>query len=916
MSADAPLSISLSRLSPDRYSRLVSAYYSLSQEQRDPARWRVDNPLWSWVPGPDSGTDSGDGEFSLSLDLPPVEPEDGPAGFLRFLFGDDLPAGARILLWSFRRKAPVRSAKRSHWVRRMGGLPSLVTDSDWYFGPGLPGPNQKFTATERVKAAEVAGIPCLWADIDIAHPAHRSTRAYPPDLESAVEFLMGLPAPPTVMVDTGHGLHAYWCLSELFLFGDDVGHARGTELALRWHGMLSGLLAERGWETDNVSDLARVLRLPGTFNLKDDDDRRQVTLLSHRGRRYYLWELESIGRSAPSLEEAVAFSSDPGPGPVPDPGVVSSQGSGQGSGSAAAGPATEQGSAPASRKPGNGGSSGRPLSEELSAAAKLAIVEHYFGSYEPDGRGERRCGDIEGTASRHGASGGSFAISAEGLWRDFATDDGGDVIALIMARENIEFGKVRPWLERQGHLARRAAASGKDGGKGGGKGKGKEGSGRGRGRGRPKKEPVVDGHTRTALGLVSAFRELGFEFRYNRRAFRREICPVDEDLARWALSCWSMWQPGPDGWGEMTEFLEAALKNRMEVTCVDDSGEPLHWSDQGFTRAVSALCAEYGVDPFALWMGSLPPWDGVFRLARLFIDALGAADSEVNRTAARLFLAAAVQRTWHPGVKHDWMPVLVSAKQGTGKSTLVSLLMPSGRDKEWYSSCGRLNDTTQRILESVGGAAIVEFAELQNSYGSFSKSFLSRQTDTYRRPYARTSSEHPRPWVGIGTANDSWEGSLPDDPTGNRRFVAIDCPGIGSSSEECTRHVRTYMAENRDQLWAEAIHLARTLESFAWPGDLEKERDKVNRDFEESNEGLEGQVAGMTAIYCTEQRDGLPLIELMVDAHVSKDIPEAAKDYRGQGKFREALVKQGWVSKRVGKQRRRLWYPPDPISEP
>ena len=169
---------------------------------------------------------------------------------------------------------------------------------------------------------------------------------------------------------------------------------------------------------------------------------------------------------------------------------------------------------------------------------------------------------------------------------------------------------------------------------------------------------------------------------------------MDDELARWALSGWKMWEPGPDGWGEMNEFLEASLKDRMELVCRDTEGDPLHWTDQGFTRAIHALCARMGIDPFALWLDSLPPWDGVYRLGLLFISALGAADTDVNREAARLFLAAAVQRTWRPGVKHDWMPVLVSDKQGSGKSTLVSLLMPPGREKEWYSGCGRLNDTT------------------------------------------------------------------------------------------------------------------------------------------------------------------------------------------------------------------------------
>ena len=461
MSEDAPLYTPLSALSPEEYSRLVSFYYSCSEEQDDPLAWRSENPLWSWDP---ELIDDGNVGFSLGLD--PVSPDEGPSGFLKFIFGDVLPEGKRALLWSFRRRGAPRSARRSHWIRRLDRLPDLVPDCDWYFGPGLPGPGQEFNDRERVKVADVVGIPCLWADIDIAHPAHNSDKVYPPDMDSAVEFLMNLPAPPTVMVDTGHGLHAYWCLTDLWLFGDGEGHAAGVDLALRWHLMIASQLANYGWETDKVADLARVLRLPGTLNIKEEDDQPLVELMPWRGRRYHLWELDAI------CHGFVAVDADG----APDLGADSKSGSSAGSDTSEAG-----------AKPGkdNGSPSSGSLNRELSDAAKAAIVQHYFGDVKPDGRGERRCGDIEGAASRHGDSGvGSFSISAEGLWRDFATDEGGDVIDLIMAREEIPFGKVRPWLERQGHLPSRAVASRDGKGKGGG----------GRGRNRPQKEPVDGRH--------------------------------------------------------------------------------------------------------------------------------------------------------------------------------------------------------------------------------------------------------------------------------------------------------------------------------------------------------------------------------------------------------------------------------------
>ncbi|MCB6567304.1 virulence-associated E family protein, partial [Desulfovibrio desulfuricans] len=60
-------------------------------------------------------------------------------------------------------------------------------------------------------------------------------------------------------------------------------------------------------------------------------------------------------------------------------------------------------------------------------------------------------------------------------------------------------------------------------------------------------------------------------------------------------------------------------------------------------------------------------WDGVERLDTLFIDYLGAEDSEYVRAVTRKQLCAAVKRAYEPGCKYDTVLVL-SGPQGAGKS--------------------------------------------------------------------------------------------------------------------------------------------------------------------------------------------------------------------------------------------------------
>jgi len=66
-------------------------------------------------------------------------------------------------------------------------------------------------------------------------------------------------------------------------------------------------------------------------------------------------------------------------------------------------------------------------------------------------------------------------------------------------------------------------------------------------------------------------------------------------------------------------------------------------------------------------------WDGVKRVDNLFIDYLGASDTKYNRMVTRKALVAGVARIFNPGVKFDYMLVLVG-KQGVGKSHILSLL--------------------------------------------------------------------------------------------------------------------------------------------------------------------------------------------------------------------------------------------------
>ncbi len=128
---------------------------------------------------------------------------------------------------------------------------------DLWFGvhptshPGLPG---------RGGSAEVTRITALIAEIDDAKMSRQAADAVIADLAAIIGW-------PTAVVESGHGRHFYWPIdrSDTETLTNDAAAA----LAARFGILVRKVAAGRRGLVDTVSDLARVLRVPGTTNCKD-----------------------------------------------------------------------------------------------------------------------------------------------------------------------------------------------------------------------------------------------------------------------------------------------------------------------------------------------------------------------------------------------------------------------------------------------------------------------------------------------------------------------------------------------------------------------------------------------------------------------------------------------------------------------
>ncbi|CEQ30004.1 virulence-associated protein e [[Clostridium] sordellii] len=217
-------------------------------------------------------------------------------------------------------------------------------------------------------------------------------------------------------------------------------------------------------------------------------------------------------------------------------------------------------------------------------------------------------------------------------------------------------------------------------------------------------------------------------------------------------------------------------------------------------------------------------WDKISRVDTLMIDYLGAEDCEYTRSITRKMLVAAVSRIFNPGIKFDYMLVLVG-RQGIGKSYIINLL-----GREWYSDS--LNTVYgKEAYEQLQNAWILEMAELsatKKADAEAIKHFISKTEDSYRQAYGRRVDTFKRQCVFFGTTN---ENEFLKDRTGNRRYWPL-MVGVNKPLKNLFKDLNK---NEINQIWAEALYLYKCGEKLILEGEVEREANLKQEQHLESN---------------------------------------------------------------------------------
>lgn len=149
-----------------------------------------------------------------------------------------------------------------------------------------------------------------------------------------------------------------------------------------------------------------------------------------------------------------------------------------------------------------------------------------------------------------------------------------------------------------------------------------------------------------------------------------------------------------------------------------------------------------------------------------------------------------------PGCKMDDVVVLIG-KQGGGKSSLIRFL---ALHDDYFGEIKTVEG--DKATEQLAGKWICEIPELaaftRAKEVEAVKAFITRQKDSYRKPYDRNVDDRPRRCIFVGSTNNP---NFLVDLTGNRRFYPVQTRSVGYDLFKHEDECRDYIAK----CWSEAL---------------------------------------------------------------------------------------------------------------
>ena len=290
------------------------------------------------------------------------------------------------------------------------------------------------------------------------------------------------------------------------------------------------------------------------------------------------------------------------------------------------------------------------------------------------------------------------------------------------------------------------------------------------------KEAVKKAKSCSLMQEVTAFLTSRYRFRFNVLTEETEVAEV--------ANITNIENNLPDAHLRYAKVDERWM-NTLSMEAIETGIDCWDRDIQRFVR--SRRISEY--HPFTAYFEQLSEWDGTDRVSAL---ARRVSDNPVwvNGFHRWMLGLSAQWMQFHPDTNNanransinranSVAPLLVSSRQGLGKSTFCRLLMPDAL-KAYYTESYDLGSpaSAEAKLAACGLINLNEFDKLSASKMPLLKNLMQASALNIRKAYKRSASALPRIASFIGTSNRE---DLLVDRTGSRRFLcvslehAIDC---------------------------------------------------------------------------------------------------------------------------------------------
>jgi len=136
-----------------------------------------------------------------------------------------------ILLWAY----DGDRLKESFWFKTADAAAAFLDKYadrrvNFYVGVGLS--PKDYGRHQRCLKKDIVGIAGLFLDLDIRAPEHRKTNL-PESHDEAMQLLNAIPQEPTYIINSGHGMQAWWLFKEVWMFDSPTERADAEQLEKR-----------------------------------------------------------------------------------------------------------------------------------------------------------------------------------------------------------------------------------------------------------------------------------------------------------------------------------------------------------------------------------------------------------------------------------------------------------------------------------------------------------------------------------------------------------------------------------------------------------------------------------------------------------------------------------------------------------